>query len=89
MLLCSLKYKMRVGDENSLNYAKYLIDKEKIICIDDNYSLDFNKLIPMPKDLKLDAGTIENKSISCYYLPLSDEDKFKLMKLLKNKKKKT
>lgn len=26
---CSLKYKMRVGDENSLNYAKYLIDKEK------------------------------------------------------------
>ena len=25
---CSLKYKMRVGDENSLNYAKYLIDKE-------------------------------------------------------------
>ena len=43
----------------------------------------------MPKDLKLDSGTIENKSISCYYLPLSDEDKFKLMKLLKNKKKKT
>ena len=33
---CSLKYKMRVGDENSLNYAKYLIDKEKIICIDEN-----------------------------------------------------
>lgn len=29
---------MRVGDENSLNYAKYLIDKEKIICIDDNIS---------------------------------------------------
>lgn len=43
----------------------------------------------MPKDLKLDAGTIENRSISCYYLFLSDEDKFKLMKLLKNKKKKT
>ena len=38
MILCSLKYKMRVGDENSLNYAKYLIDKEKIICIDDNIS---------------------------------------------------
>lgn len=42
----------------------------------------------MPKGLKLDAGTIENKSISCYYLSLSDEDKFKLMKLLINKKKK-
>ena len=25
---CSLKYKMRVGDTNSLNYAKYLFDKE-------------------------------------------------------------
>ena len=25
---CSLKYKMRVGNENSLNYAKYLIDME-------------------------------------------------------------
>ena len=23
---CSLKYKMRVGNENSFNYAKYLID---------------------------------------------------------------
>lgn len=43
----------------------------------------------MPEDLKLDAGTIENRSIFCYYLSLSDEDKFKLMKLLKNKKKKT
>ena len=29
----------------------------------------------MPEDLKLDAGTIENKSISCYYLTLSDENK--------------
>ena len=25
---CSLKYKMRVGNENSFNYAKYLIDME-------------------------------------------------------------
>lgn len=59
---------------------------DKLLTINEgNYSLDFNKLIPMPEDLKLDAGTIENKSISCYYLSLSDEDKLKLMKLLKNK----
>ena len=74
-------------------YSRIKCKKElgnKLLTInEDNYSLDFNKLIPMPKDLKLDAGTIENKSISCYYLSLSDEDKFKLMKLLKNKKKKT
>ena len=25
---CSLKYKMRAGNENSFNYAKYLIDME-------------------------------------------------------------
>ena len=29
---------MRVGDENSLNYAQYVIDKGKIMCIDDNIS---------------------------------------------------
>ena len=73
---------------NKIKCKKELGDK--LLTINEgNYSLDFNKLIPMPKDLKLDAGTIENRSISCYYLFLSDEDKFKLMKLLKNKKKKT
>lgn len=69
---------------NRIKCKKELGDKLLTIN-EDNYSLDFNKLIPMPEDLKLDAGTIENKSISCYYLSLSDEDKFKLMKLLKNK----
>ena len=69
---------------NRIKCKKELGDKLLTI----NEDLDFNKLIPMPKDLKLDAGTIENKSISCYYLSLSDEDKFKLMKLLINKKKK-
>ena len=38
---------------------------------------------------EFDAGTIENRSISCYYLSLSDEDKFKLMKPLKKQKEKT
>ena len=39
----------------------------------------------MPEDLKLDAGSIESDSISCYYLSLNDDEKYKLMKLLKSK----
>lgn len=59
---------------------------DKLLTIkNDIYSLDFNKLIPMPEDLKLDAGSIESDSISCYYLSLNDDEKYKLMKLLKSK----
>lgn len=59
---------------------------DKLLTIkNDIYSLDFNKLIPMPEDLKLDAGSIESDSISCYYLSLNDGEKYKLMKLLKSK----
>lgn len=59
---------------------------DKILTITENgYSFDFNKLIPMPDDLKLDAGSIEGDSIACYYLSLNDDEKFKLMKLLKSK----
>lgn len=60
---------------------------DKLLTIkDDIYSLDFNKLIPMPENLKLDAGSLESDSISCYYLSLNDDEKYKLMKLLKSKK---
>ena len=59
---------------------------DKILTITENgYSFDFNKLIPMPDDLKLDAGSIEGDSIACYYLSLNDDEKNKLMKLLKSK----
>ena len=59
---------------------------DKILTITENgYSFDFNKLIPMPDDLKLDAGSIEGDSIACYYLSLNDDEKYKLMKLLKSK----
>ena len=48
---------------------------DKLLTIkNDIYSLDFNKLIPMPEDLKLDAGSIESDSISCYYLSLNDDE---------------
>lgn len=59
---------------------------DKILTVSENgYSFDFNKLIPMPDDLKLDAGSIEWDSIACYYLSLNDDEKFKLIKLLKSK----
>ena len=59
---------------------------DKILTITENgYSFDFNKLIPMPDDLKLDAGSIEGDYIACYYLYLNDDEKNKLMKLLKSK----
>ncbi len=59
---------------------------DKILTITENgYSFDFNKLIPMPDDLKVDAGSIEGDSIACYYLSLNDDEKYKLMKLLKSK----
>lgn len=59
---------------------------DKILTITENgYSFDFNKLIPMPDDLKLDAGSIEGDSIACYYLSLNDDEKYKLIKLLKSK----
>lgn len=59
---------------------------DKILTITENgYSFDFNKLIPMSDDLKLDAGSIEGDSIACYYLSLNDDEKNKLMKLLKSK----
>ena len=59
---------------------------DKILTITENgYSFDFNKLIPMPDDLKLDAGSIEGDSIACYYLSLDDDEKYKLMNLLKSK----
>ena len=69
---------------NRIKCKKSIVDK--ILTITENgYSFDFNKLIPMPDDLKLDAGSIEEDSIACYYLSLNDDEKYKLIKLLKSK----
>lgn len=69
---------------NRIKCKKSIADK--ILTITENgYSFDFNKLIPMPDDLKLDAGSIEGDSIACYYLSLNDDEKYKLIKLLKSK----
>lgn len=37
----------------------------------DGYSFDFNKLIPMPENLKLTAGGLEKESVASYYLSLN------------------
>lgn len=42
---------------------------------DGKYILDFNKLLPMPKELNLTAGSIEYNSIACYYLSLNSKDR--------------
>lgn len=58
---------------------------DKLLTItDDNYSLDFNRLIPMPEDLKLTAGSIEDKAVACYYLSLDKSNKNLLRKYLES-----
>lgn len=44
-----------------------------------NKEFDFNKLIPMPEELKLEAGGIENEAVVAYYLSL-DEQQQKALK---------
>ena len=46
---------------------------------------DFNKLIPMPKELDLTSGSIEYRAICYYYNSLNKSDKLKLRNMLKNK----
>lgn len=58
-----------------------IVDKNK-----DGYFLDFNKLIPMPESLDLDAGSIELKSVASYYISLNKTDRYELYKLLKKTK---
>ncbi len=60
---------------------------EKLLTpFEDTYVLDFNKLIPMPSELNLTSGRIENYSIAYYYKSISDEEKIKVKKLLEESK---
>ncbi len=52
---------------------------------DNNYILDFNKLIPMPKTLQLVAGSLEHDAIACYYLSLNKMEKKAIKELLQSK----
>ena len=52
---------------------------------DEGYKFDFNKIIPMPKSLKLTAGSIEEKSVASYYLSLSETEQKELQNKLKEK----
>ena len=48
---------------------------------DNGYTFDFNKLIPMPDDLWLTAGSNESTSVASYYLSLTNKEQ----EILKNK----
>ena len=71
-------------------YNKIICKKslaEKLLTpFEDSYVLDFNKLIPMPSELNLTSGRIENYSVAYYYKNISDEEKIKVKKLLENSK---
>lgn len=70
---------------NRITCKKKLAD-ELLTKDNDRYILDFNKLIPMPKTLKLVAGSIEKESVACYYHSLSKNDRKKLKDILTTKK---
>lgn len=60
---------------------------EKLLTqIEDTYILDFNKLIPMPNELNLTSGRIEDYSVVYYYKNISDEEKLKVKRILENSK---
>ena len=50
---------------NKITCKKELADK-LLTKEEDKFLLDFNKIIPMPKTLKLVAGSIERDSVACY-----------------------
>lgn len=53
---------------------------------EDGYKFDFNKLIPMPDDLWLTAGSVESESIASYYISLTNEEQEILKSKLNNMK---
>ena len=42
------------------------MDEIKKAITDDKGNIDFNKIIPMPKELNVEAGSNEDRSIDCY-----------------------
>ena len=52
---------------------------------DGNYLFDFNKLIPMPKELNLTSGGNENEAVVAYYLSLNKQQRKALKEELSHK----
>lgn len=60
---------------------------EKILTkVDDDFILDFNKLIPMPESMHLTAGSIEKEAVASYYISLSKEERRNIEEQLENNK---
>lgn len=70
---------------NRITCKKKLAEK-LLTKVDDKYILDFNKLIPMPKTMKLVAGSTEDEAIASYYLSLKRFEKKAIKELLQSKK---
>ena len=70
---------------NKVVCKKQLLDK-LVDKTDDVYSLDFNKLIPMPESLEIVADSFEEKAVASYYLSLNKTDKCELHDELENTK---
>lgn len=66
--------------------CKKSIAEKLLTPVEDTYVLDFNKLIPMPNELDLTCGTIEDMSVACYYYSLDSNERKKVKDLLFNTK---
>ena len=69
---------------NKITCKKELADK-LLTKEEDKFLLDFNKIIPMPKTLKLVAGSIERDSVACYYHSLDEVGQKEIKNILDNK----
>lgn len=49
------------------------------------WSFDFNKLIPMPKELDLESGTEEYDAIACYFLAVDEQEKVHIKQILSSR----
>ena len=53
---------------------------------DDGYSFDFNKLIPMPKEMNVPAGSTEHCAVASYYISLDKQGRRNVEDILESKK---
>lgn len=65
--------------ENRIRMKKENLEKLFTLNEDGKYSLDFNKLIPMPKEVDTKPD-LEGDCIACYYLSLNAQEQEKLKK---------
>lgn len=53
---------------------------------EDGYSFDFNKLIPMPDEMNIPAGSIEHQAVASYYFSLDKHERRNIEDILETGK---